>query len=195
MKLNYQRYLQPGEELWYVYRRHGAAYALSEAVGCTLIMFGFFFLWPLFNRGAMGVAGLVALIVLGLAVLSHSITLWRYNVLLVTSLGVVDVSRTGLWGVVVSRLSYPDVQDVSWARRGFGAFVLRYGTVSVVGAGGTVRLAFPCLPRPAAVAAQLTSLWQQHRLGVPSLPGLWGEIEAANRTKSGSGVTGVLPRT
>ena len=199
MTLKLEHYLKPGEELWQIYQRHVATYLVGWLIGGVLVALGFFFIWPLFRFGTWGVAGFAVIIVVGLFMLFRTTKLFRGNVVLVTSEGLVDISRSGLWGEAVSRLSYADIQDVSWFRHGFWAVVFRYGTVQVLGAAGTVHLAFPGLPNPHEMSAKVTSWREQVRnqsVRIPSArKSTLDKVRSAERSKVIGEVFGPPPTT
>jgi hypothetical protein len=163
------KYLKPGEELWQVYKRHGLTYFLWWIIGCLLVLGAFFFLWPLFRIGGWGVLIFLVLFFVGAGIIIRTVRLWNGNLLLLTNQRVIDISRSGLFGETVSEMPFYDIQDISWARKGFWAAIWRYGTVQLVSAGGAVRLLFPNLIKPADIAAQIAGLKDKAR-GLASEP-------------------------
>jgi hypothetical protein len=157
------KYLKPGEELWQVYKRHGLTYFLWWIAGFILVLAAFFFLWPLFRMGGWGVIIFLVLLFVGAGIIIRTIRLWNGNLLLLTSQRVIDISRSGFFGETISEMPFYDIQDVSWARKGFWATIWRYGTVQLVSVGGAVRLLFPNLIKPTDVATQIVGLKDRAR--------------------------------
>lgn len=163
------KYLKPGEELWQVHKRHGLTYFLWWIAGFVLVLAAFFFLWPLFRMGGWGIVIFLVLLLVGAGIVVRTIRLWNGNLLLLTSQRVIDISRSGFFGETISEMPFYDIQDVSWARKGFWATIWRYGAVQLVSAGGAVRLLFPNLIKPANIATQIAGLKDKAR-GLVSEP-------------------------
>lgn len=155
------RYLRDGEGLLVAYRRHALSYWRNWLAAALFIGAASFFLWPLLRLGSWGAAGAATLLLAGVLTLWRTGRLWRGNVMLVTNLRIIDVSREGFFTETVSEVVWGNIADVSWSRQGLLAFAARYGTVQVVATLGNIHFVFPNLPHPARVAQQLLDMRQQ----------------------------------
>lgn len=160
---NLSQYIKNDETLVAAYRQRPITYIWGWLFGVLLLCAAAFFIWPAFHYGQWGVAGWVVLVLVGVILCVRTTRLWSGNLLLLTDKGLVDVYRAGFFREFVSQLSYSDIQDVSWSRPGWCAALLRYGSVQVLGAAGTVNLVFYKMPKPKSIAERLTNLRDQAR--------------------------------
>jgi hypothetical protein len=140
--------MKDGEAIQEIVRRHWLTLVAPLAISLLLIVVPFFFLFPLFSWGAIGVAGFVLSLLAGIAVAIRAFLLWDANVLIVTSLRLVDVDQRGIFTRIVSDASLSSIRDISWARRGiietlFHIGSLRIETTSAYGAINVERISAP----------------------------------------------------
>ena len=123
--------VKDGEEIKDIVRRHGLTLVPGLFVAFLCIVVPFFFLFPLFAWGIFGVAVFLVAVILGIVIAIRTFLLWDADVLIVTSLRVVDVDQRGVFTRIVSEAPIPSIQDVSWTRKGIGQTILRMGTLRI----------------------------------------------------------------
>ncbi|MCI0479617.1 PH domain-containing protein [Candidatus Uhrbacteria bacterium] len=119
------------EDVKLVVRKHPVAIVPGLAVALLLIVIPFFFLFPLFSWGVPGVSTFALSIFGGVVVAVRTIVLWNADVLILTTLRVVQVDQRGMFSRFVTEIPLPTIQDVSWRSEGVVDTVMKAGTLSV----------------------------------------------------------------
>ncbi len=130
-------------------RRHLASLIPSLFISMLFIVVPFFFLFPLFSYGLVGVIVFGISVMIGIIWAIRALYLWNADVLLVTNIRIVDVDQRGLLSRQVSEASYDVIQDVSWKREGVWQTIFRMGSVTVQTAGAAAKIEAERVPRPA----------------------------------------------
>lgn len=123
----------------------------------------FFLLFPLFRMHLLGIIIFLLLLFSALLYAYRTFQIWHDSVFLVTDRRLVDMDRRGLWARVVSEVSYPDVEDVSYAIDGLFATIFRYGTLTVQMAGNAVELQVYNVRHPAKVHNLINDLRREEK--------------------------------
>ncbi|MBU1348958.1 PH domain-containing protein [Patescibacteria group bacterium] len=123
------------EDVKLVVRRHPVALVPGLGIALVLIVAPFFFLFPLFSWGVPGVVSFGASIVAGIVVAVRAIILWNADVLIITTLRVVQVDQRGMFSRFVTEVPLASVQDVSWRNEGVVDTVTKAGTLSIQSVG------------------------------------------------------------
>jgi hypothetical protein len=155
-----QDVLQPkeGEQVEAIIRRHVATLVPPLCLSLLLIVIPFFLLFPLFAWNFFGIILFFASVIFGILVALRSLMLWDGDVLVLTSLRLIDVDRRGVFARSVSETHLGAIQDVSWSRHGMLESLFRSGSVSVQTAGTTPRIEVTRIPRPEAVFELINEL-------------------------------------
>jgi hypothetical protein len=120
----------------------------------------FFFLFPLFREGLIGVVVFFALCGTALFFGYRAYKRWSGTVLVLTDRRVVDVDQRGLFDCVVSETPYTRIDDVTYHVKGFWPTLLRYGDIRIHVAGTAADIAAARVPHPARVHDLINDLRQ-----------------------------------
>ncbi len=155
-----QDVLQPkdGEQVEAIIRRHVVTLVPPLCLSLLLIVIPFFLLFPLFAWNFFGIILFFASVIFGVLVALRSLMLWDGDVLVLTSLRLIDVDRRGVFARSVSEAYLSSIQDVSWSRHSMLESLFRSGSVSVQTAGTTPRIEVTRIPRPEAVYELINEL-------------------------------------
>jgi hypothetical protein len=139
--------LKDDEDVKLIVRRHPVTLFGGLGISFLCIVLPFFFLFPLFGWGIAGISLFGVLIIGGILLAMRTILLWDSDVLVVTTLRLVDVDQKGLFSRFVKEAPLASVQDIAWSRKGLIDTVFHVGTldVSVAGAANmtVTRVAHP----------------------------------------------------
>lgn len=111
----------------------------------------FFFLFPLFREGAVGVIFFFVLV--GVAALFglRAFVRWSNTVLIVTDRRVIDVDRRAFFDRVISEIPHAHIEDVTYRVKGIVPTLFRYGDVRVHAAGSAADIEFRRIARPSRI--------------------------------------------
>ncbi|MCX6740408.1 MAG: PH domain-containing protein [Candidatus Parcubacteria bacterium] len=138
--------LQANEELIAVLHHHPITYAKQIAVTTVLILGAFFFMFPLFSLGELGVALFCAILLTGFFYGVREFYIWFANACVITSKRLVDVDRKGFFHKIVSDLSYDKILDISYSVSGVMQSVFHLGDIKIQAKAAILKLgniAFP----------------------------------------------------
>ncbi|MFZ2803595.1 MAG: PH domain-containing protein [Patescibacteria group bacterium] len=152
--------LKDDERVKGMVRRHVATILPSLALAMFLIVLPFFLLFPLFSWGAIGIILFFAAVVFGIALAMRTMVLWDADVLIVTTLRLVEVDQKGLLTRSVSEAALKNIQDVSWIRKGMAETLFRMGTVKIATASASTAIIAKRIPRPQDVSELINELRQ-----------------------------------
>jgi hypothetical protein len=113
-----------------------------------LFMAPFFFLWPLFRLGLVGIVIFSLLVLIALALAGRQYRRWRQSVLILTTARIFYAEQRGFFDRAATEAFYQNVRDVSYRIKGFWPTLAQYGSL--------------CLQVDGAA-----SLWEFHRLAHP----------------------------
>jgi hypothetical protein len=159
--MNYGVILQPGEKITKVIHRSLISLLPTTGLAIFLAIVGIGFAYfelidpASIPFGPRTIFSLIS-VLLGLAVIIFPIGLFSYehNVLIFTNLHLIEVEQTGLFGRVVSQVSFNREQDITGRRTGVFSTIFDYGDVEVQSAGEERNFIFHYAPNPEAVAAE-----------------------------------------
>ncbi len=120
----------------------------------------FFFLFPLFREGIVGVIIFLLLITVALFFGARAYRRWSGTMLVLTDRRVVDVEQRGLFDRVVSETPYTRIDDVSYHVKGFWSTLFRFGDVHIHVAGTAADIAVSRVPHPARIHDLVNDLRQ-----------------------------------
>ncbi len=159
--------LKPDEQVLAALHEAGVAYVPWFALFFVWIVAPFFFLFPLFRQGPLGVTIFFALTLSGLLVALRKFFIWKHSVLLVTDLRVVDVEQRGFFDRTYSEVAYADVQDVTFRVKGIFPTVFRYGTLTIKTAGNAADIEMRRVRHPAKYHDLLHDVRKEAVVAVP----------------------------
>ena len=123
--------LKDDEDVQLIVRRHPVTLFVGLAISFLCIVLPFFFLFPLFGWGIAGISLFGVLIITGILLAMRTILLWDSDVLVVSTLRLVDVDQKGLFSRFVKEAPLTSVQDISWSRKGLVDTIFHVGTLDV----------------------------------------------------------------
>jgi membrane protein YdbS with pleckstrin-like domain len=152
--------LQPkdGEKVRALVRRHVATLIPSLFLSLVLIVVPFFLLFPLFSWGIPGVILFFFSVVAGIVIAIRSLLLWDADVLIVTTMRLIDVDQQGLLTRTVSEAALGAVQDVSWKRAGLADTMFKMGCVKIQTASTTTTIEAKGVPKPESIFELINEL-------------------------------------
>ena len=121
-------YLDKGEKIIHIAHRHILRFKIDAAkttfFGLILPLF-FYFLFP------QALPILVIWAVVGFfGVLYHFID-WFFDVWLLTTAGVVDIERNGIFDVTTTRIEYHMIEGIAYTIKGFWPTLFNYGDITI----------------------------------------------------------------
>jgi hypothetical protein len=123
--------LKDEEDVKLIVRRHLVTLFGGLGVAFLCIVVPFFFLFPLFSWGVAGISLFGVLIIAGIIMAVRAMLLWDSDVLVVTTLRLVDVDQKGIFSRFVKETPLSGIQDVAWHRKGLIDTVFHVGTLDV----------------------------------------------------------------
>jgi membrane protein YdbS with pleckstrin-like domain len=163
--------LKDREEVRHVTRRHVLTMFPPLLLSLVLIVVPFFLMFPLFSWGIIGVGLFVVAVFSGIGIALRTLLLWDADILIVTTLRLVDVDQRGIFARTVSEAPLESVQDVSWSRNGILQTVFRMGDLKVQTAGSTANIEAKSIPRVEVVHELINELRQpgapKHQASAP----------------------------
>lgn len=108
----------------------------------------FFFLFPLLQRGVIGVIIFLLIAASGAFLLFYVYDQWRHTCLFITDHRVIDVEQKGWMKFEVYEVLHGQIKDVVVKRRGPWAYLFSYGNVEIEIAYAPENLLFPCVKNP-----------------------------------------------
>lgn len=153
--------LKDEEILQTMVRRHMITVAGPLLLALLFIVLPFFFLFPMFSWGTIGVLLFGAGVMFGAGLAFRTIFVWDSDVLLVTNLRVIDVDQKGIFSRHVSESSLGAIQDVSWTKKGLWATLFGMGSVKIQTSGAQAVLEAEDIPNPERVNELINQLKDQ----------------------------------
>jgi membrane protein YdbS with pleckstrin-like domain len=154
--------LKDDERIRTITRRHVITLFPGLGLAIIFIVIPFFLLFPLFSWGLPGVILFFASLLLGLGIAFRVLLVWDSDVLIVTTLRLVDVDQRGLFTRIVTEAPLSTIQDVSWSKRGIIETVFGLGSVRVQTAAATASLVAQRVPRPQVIHELINELRHYH---------------------------------
>lgn len=140
-----------------IVRRHALTLAGPLFLAMLLLVLPFFFLFKLFSLGVLGIVAFGGVFACGVFIAFRSLFMWDSDVLILTSLRIVDVDQKGLFSRQVSEAALTAVQDVSWSRKGILQTIFRMGRIKIQTAGATATIEADAIPKPEAMHEAINS--------------------------------------
>ncbi|MBI4138584.1 hypothetical protein HY479_00345 [Candidatus Uhrbacteria bacterium] len=143
--------LKEREDVKLLVRRHPVTLVPGLGFAMLLIVIPFFFLFPLFSFGLPGMGVFLVSVLAGIVVTVRTFILWDSDVLIITTLRLVDVDQKGVFSRFVTEVSFLSVKDVSWKRHGFVDTACGVGTLTVSRSGESKPLEITRVSHPERV--------------------------------------------
>lgn len=159
--------LKDDENVQAMVRRHLFTLMPQLLLAMALIVLPFFFLFPLFSYGPVGVVVFGVMVAAGLIVAGRSMFLWDADVLILTNERAIDVDQKGILSRRVSEAPFASIQDVSWKREGFWQTIFRMGTLTIQTAGASAPIHAESIARPEKVYELVNDLKREAKVAAP----------------------------
>jgi len=150
--------LQPEETLERDLRTALVIWLPKFTISAIFILLPFFFLFPLFREGAVGIAIFSIVLLLGLWYGLLSWMQYSRTRLLITSTRVVVFKQIGFFESFTREIPLKAIESISARKKGFFSTVFRYGKLKIETKGQSRRLVFSSLSQPAQVQEFIYSL-------------------------------------
>ncbi len=145
---HYQLTLQPEEELMAKVFETPLVHAWRFFLLGLWTLLPFFFLFPLLQRGILGVIIFLVVASSGAFLLFYVYYQWKHTCLFITDRRVIDVEQQGWMNFEVYEVGHAQVKDVEVKRRGPWAYLFSYGNVEIEIAHAPENLLFPRVKHP-----------------------------------------------
>jgi len=89
----------------------------------------FFFIYPLFRYGILGIIIFSCVLLIGLALLIRVLVIWYFNIFVITNKRVIIVEQKGLFERSVGEVSYGQVVEISYKQKGVAQTLWHFGHV------------------------------------------------------------------
>ncbi len=155
--------LKDNEKVVDIIRPYILAHVWEYFFGAVFLLGTSFFMFRLFSYGWWGdiIYGLG--MALGFYIIFQAWFMSRKNILVLTSVRVVDIHRVGWFDEIISSVSYLDVKDVAVRKRGVGQSLFNFGGLSIASKGESFVLEILNIYNPAEVQILLSDLGQQYK--------------------------------
>ena len=154
--------LKPREEIERVVRASLLALGPKFLLLGLLFVVPFFFLFPLFKQGTFGIVLFIVLVSFAALIIWREYFKWIRTVLIITTKRVVDVEQRGFFYKVVSESQHLQIDEVTYAKKGFLETVFRFGTIKLHMRGEGADIEFERVPRPELVYDLINDLRLEH---------------------------------
>jgi len=149
---------KPNEEVLMIVRQSLIPKSARLCLYAILFLIPFFFLYPLFRMGTMGVVLFFFFIALGTFLFWQTFRKWSHTLFVITDHRVIDIDQRGIFDRVVTESSFHQIDEVSYRTHGIMSTLFRYGTVTIALHGASVDLVFQHIRNPARVQNLLNDL-------------------------------------
>lgn len=146
------------EEILMVVRESFAPHVFRFFLLAVWFLIPFFFFYPLFRMGTLGVVIFFVLFLSGIFFFWRAFRKWSHTLFVITDLRVVDIDQRGVFDRVVSESTFEQMDDVSYRMHGMMSALFKYGTVSLKMRGTAADLKFEHVRNPARVQDLLNDL-------------------------------------
>jgi hypothetical protein len=150
--------LKDTEDVKLVARRHPMTLVPGLFIAMMCIVIPFFFLFPLFAFGMPGIAAFVVVVISGIVVAFRSFFLWDSDVLIVTTLRLIDVDQRGFFSRFVTEATLVSISDVAWRRHGITDTLFKIGTLTIQSSGNAKSLELKRVAHPERIHELLNDL-------------------------------------
>lgn len=151
MKIEQIIQLKPEEEILMVNREVVLPRIPKLLLFILWFLLPFFFLFPLFRLGFLGVLLFLALVIPAAVLMFRAYRTWSDTMLIITDRRVVDVERSGLFQTEVCEASHADIDEATFRIKGFLPTLFKYGDVELKVSGAAADIEFHCVKHPAKV--------------------------------------------
>ncbi len=146
-------------------RRYQLTYFWSYVLGLLIMLATSFFMFWMFARGWWGYVLYGFGMFLGLLIIFRVWFFAKHNMLVVTSERVVDICRPGWFDEIISSVSYGDIKDIYFRKKGICASLFNYGTLLIETKSHKTVLEVKNVQAPEKIHALITDLSEDFSRG------------------------------
>ena len=154
--------LKPHEEILETVHESVIPHLPRFVLFVLLFALPFFFLFPLFQEGVVGVIVFFVLLLVTSVLLWRAFFRWKNTALVITDLRVVDLDQKGFFDRTVTESVYKQMDEVNYRVKGFFPTIFRYGTVRLHMNGSAADIEFKNIVRPARIHDLINDLREEH---------------------------------
>lgn len=162
MHLDKHIQLKPEEEVLEVVHEDIIPHIPKLALLFLWFVTPFFFLFPLFREGAVGVFIFLALVGSAMIFSYRAFTKWANTLFVVTDRRVIDVERRAFFDRIISETPFHHIDDVSYRVKGIFPTLFRYGDVRLHIHGAAADIEFRRVARPSRIHDLINDLRETH---------------------------------
>ncbi|KKU47575.1 hypothetical protein A3H10_02140 [Candidatus Uhrbacteria bacterium RIFCSPLOWO2_12_FULL_46_10] len=175
--------LNEGEELVSVTRAHWLAVLAPYVIIALIFLAPFFFLWPLFQFGSIGVYVFFVIIFIAIFLAARENRRWQRSMLVLTSTRLLWFEQKGFFDRTVTETFYQNIQDISYRIKGFFQTMAHFGSLRVQIAGASGPLEIKYLPNPDKIQHVILDFREQKRAVVSGADNEWWEDRISAMSK------------
>ncbi|MEI6288599.1 MAG: PH domain-containing protein [bacterium] len=157
--------LQEGEQAEILIRQSLWAWSGFIFLAIFLIIAPFFFIYPLFHYGWLGVLIFFILLFLGIIIALNMYVSYFFTVFVMTNMRIIDFDQRGFTQNIATQVLYNKIEDITFESKGLANFLLGTGKVDISFWGNKkMKLRLFFVKNPQSIAGELVE--RQKRLGV-----------------------------
>lgn len=122
----------------------------------------FFFLFPLFQEGTIGIIIFFTLVGTGSTLALRKWYSWQRTVMVITDQRIIDHDQDGFFERVISETTFDNISDVNYKVKGVFSTLFRYGTIKIRTKGNAADLEFRHAKTPVAIHNLINDLREAH---------------------------------
>lgn len=149
---------KPNEEILMMVRESAVPHLGAFLFFAICFLIPFFFFYPLFRMGTLGVVIFFVMVVVGIFFFARVFRKWSHTLLVITDHRVIDIDQKGLFDRVVTETDFDRIEEVRYRIHGLIPSLFQYGTVFLTCKGTAADLKFDFIRRPARVQDLLNDL-------------------------------------
>lgn len=134
------------------------AFTGSILGGIIFLLAAFFFIYPLFSLGTLGI-GIFVFLLMVAKYFAIRVAIGRYgNIYVITNERLIDVERRGIFDRIVSEVPLSNIHDVSFRMKGPLGMLLKIGNITVRTIGGATNFEWSWVRNPEEVREKLIEI-------------------------------------
>jgi len=122
------------------------------------ILLPFFFLFPLWQEGGIGLVIFVAWLFSGILLLTRAYLMWARTIFVVTDMRVIDYDQKGFFYRIVTEARFDQIDEVSYQIKGIFSTLFRYGTLQLQLRGSSADIQVDQVKHPNRIADLINDL-------------------------------------
>jgi len=123
--------LVEGEKIKLMVWRSGWAFVWPYFWGMILVAVAFFFLYPLFKTGLLGIAAFSLLTILGLIIIIRTAIISHNTVFIITDRRLIDIYQSGFGQREITNVFYNTIQEIHTRKSGLFKSLLGLGEIYI----------------------------------------------------------------